>query len=330
MTTSGDRSSGLGGGTKLAVYGLVLAAMLGGGAVVGAAIGPEPSDTSGDEHADDDHAATADETAGGDAASDAPAVPGLAMTQDGYTFDLRTRAVPAGTGGTLDFVIERSDGQPLRDYEIEHDKELHLVVVSRDLASYAHVHPERDDAGTWSVALPPLAAGSYRVYADFVPAGRDDGLTLARDIVVTGTVGAPATPQPSRSASVDGYDVELAGELVAGTESELTVTVSRDGAPVDDLQPYLGALGHLVAIRDGDLAYLHVHPLDETDGPGGPAVRFAVEVPNEGTYGLYFDFSHGGDVRTASVITPASGDVEDSDHADDGGDADDEHDAHGG
>ena len=69
------------------------------------------------------------------------------------------------------------------------------------------------------------------------------------------------------------------GELVAGTESELTLTVSRDGQPVMDLEPYLGALGHLVAIREGDLAYLHVHPLDETEGAGGPEVRFAVEVP---------------------------------------------------
>ena len=90
------------------------------------------------------------------------------------------------------------------------------------------------------------------------------------------------------------------GELVAGTESELTVTVTRDGAAGDRLEPYLGALGHLVAIRDGDLAYLHVHPLDEADGAGGPQVRFAVEVPTAGTYGLFFDFSHGDDVRTAA------------------------------
>ena len=80
------------------------------------------------------------------------------------------------------------------------------------------------------------------------------------------------------------------------------MTVTRDGEPVTDLQPYLGALGHLVAIRDGDLAYLHVHPLDEADGPGGPTVRFAVEVPTAGTYGLFLDFSHGGEVRTAATI----------------------------
>ena len=84
------------------------------------------------------------------------------------------------------------------------------------------------------------------------------------------------------------------------------MTVSRDGNPVTDLDPYLGALGHLVAIRDGDLAYLHVHPLDELDGPGGPTVRFAVDVPTAGTYGLYFDFSHGDTVRTAAVTVTAA------------------------
>ena len=73
-----------------------------------------------------------------------------------------------------------------------------------------------------------------------------------------------------------------------------------------DLQPYLGALGHLVAIRNGDLAYLHVHPLDEADGPGGPQVRFALEVPTGGTYGLYFDFAHGDEVRTAKTIAVAT------------------------
>ena len=73
-----------------------------------------------------------------------------------------------------------------------------------------------------------------------------------------------------------------------------------------DLQPYLGALGHLVAIRNGDLAYLHVHPLEDADDSGGPQVRFAVEVPTAGTYGLFFDFSHGDEVRTASTIAVAS------------------------
>jgi len=78
--------------------------------------------------------------------------------------------------------------------------------------------------------------------------------------------------------------------------------VTKDGRPVTDLQPYLGAFGHLVALRSTDLAYLHVHPEGAPgDGrtPPGPEVAFHAEVPTAGTYGLYFDFQIDGVVRTA-------------------------------
>ena len=81
----------------------------------------------------------------------------------------------------------------------------------------------------------------------------------------------------------------------------MTITVRRDGQVVTT-EPYLGAAGHLVALRDGDLAYLHVHPLD--DEPAGP-VRFAVEVPSAGLYGLFFDFQVDGQVRTARFVLDA-------------------------
>jgi hypothetical protein len=150
-----------------------------------------------------------------------------------------------------------------------------------------------------------LAPGSYRVFADFVPAG-GEAVTLGADLTVPGDHRPVALPSPSPESSVDGFDVSFDGDLVAGTESELAVTVTRDGEPVTDLQPYLGALGHLVAIRDSDLAYLHVHPLEEADSSGGPEVRFAVEVPTAGTYGLFFDFANGGEVRHASTIAVAT------------------------
>ncbi|WP_278258289.1 hypothetical protein [Nocardioides convexus] len=86
------------------------------------------------------------------------------------------------------------------------------------------------------------------------------------------------------------------------------LTVSKDGAPVTDLEPYLGAYGHLVALRGGDLAYLHVHP-DGTPGDGttepGPEVVFYAAVPSAGTYHLYLDFQHNGVVRTASFTVTA-------------------------
>jgi hypothetical protein len=108
---------------------------------------------------------------------------------------------------------------------------------------------------------------------------------------------------------VDGYTVELEGDLSAGAEAELSLRVSRDGRPVTDLQPYLGAYGHLVALREGDLAYLHVHPVEPTDGTTpapGPHVAFAATAPSPGSYRLFLDFRHGDTVHTAAFSVDAA------------------------
>jgi hypothetical protein len=92
-----------------------------------------------------------------------------------------------------------------------------------------------------------------------------------------------------------------------GRGSPVNLTVSKDGAPVTDLQPYLAAYGHLVALREGDLAYLHVHPEGAPgDGrtPAGPRIQFIAEVPTEGSYRLFLDFQHNGVVRTAEFTVP--------------------------
>jgi hypothetical protein len=86
----------------------------------------------------------------------------------------------------------------------------------------------------------------------------------------------------------------------------LTATVTRDGQPVADLQPYLGAYGHLVSLRDGDVGYLHVHP--DEDGGAGPAIAFHTEFPTAGRYRLFLDFRHSGTVRTAAFTVTVAGD----------------------
>jgi hypothetical protein len=148
------------------------------------------------------------------------------------------------------------------------------------------------------------------MFADFTPSG-GSSLTLGTDLAVAGDFAPLALPEVSESFDVDDYTVSLDGGLVAGTASTVTLSVSDDSGPVDDLEPYLGALGHLVAIRTGDLAYLHVHPSEESTEPGGPDVEFTVEVPTPGTYRLFLDFSHRGEVRTAAFTAEARRD----DHA---------------
>jgi hypothetical protein len=197
---------------------------------------------------------------------------------------------------------------------VEHEKRLHLIAVRRDFTGFQHVHPVLAADGTWTTSL-DLTPGQWRVFADFKAAGAD-ALTLGADLFVPGDVEGPA-PQPStRVADVDGYQVTLSGDPVAGEHSVLTLEVERGGQPVTDLDPYLGAYGHLVALRDGDLAYLHVHP-DGEPGDGatkpGPRIVFGAEVPSTGSYHLYLDFKHDGVVRTAQFKLDA-GAADDHDH----------------
>jgi hypothetical protein len=181
--------------------------------------------------------------------------------------------------------------------------------VRRDLAGYQHVHPQLAADGTWSIPL-DLTAGAWRLFADFDPAGDDAGLVLGADVAVAGDYTPEPLPEPSTTAEVDGYTVTLGGQMVPGEESELTLSVSRDGQPVTDLQPYLAAYGHLVALRDGDLAYLHVHPAGEpgdgTTAPG-PDITFYATAPSAGAYRLFLDFQHGDVVRTAEFTVRAGG-----------------------
>jgi hypothetical protein len=306
---------------KLSAYGAALVLFTAGAYAVGTAVGPlrsvAPSDvaSSGVEAAGpgDAHSGTVAE-----AATDQPA--GLASSRGGYTL---TPTDPTPEAGSFSFQITGPDGAPVTAFDVEHDKRMHLIVVRRDTTGFQHVHPEMAPDGTWTVPLTLPAGGSYRAFADFAPTG-GAATTLGVDLAVPGAF-EPVEHAPSRTAQVDGYTVELTGELVPGRSSSLTLTVSKDGQPVTDLQPYLAAYGHLVALREGDLAYLHVHPDGEPgDGvtPAGPQIEFVAEVPSAGSYRLFLDFQHGGVVRTAEFTVstgPAVPDtVEAPGHADDG------------
>lgn len=258
----------------------------------------------------------------------APSLPkGLMVSQDGYTFRLARDTARAGATRSVSFAIERPDGEVVTDYDLEHEKRLHLIAVRRDFAGFQHVHPEMSTDGTWTATL-DLAAGHWRLFADFKATGAE-ALVLGNDLAVRGEYTPAPTPADTRTALVDGYTVTLDGNLKAGEEAKLTLGVARDGEPVTDLQPYLGAYGHLVALRAGDLAYLHVHP-DGAPGDGrtqpGPEVVFYAEVPSADRYQLYLDFKHEGVVRTAAFTVtgsgsvasePAVGDESDAGHGDD-------------
>lgn len=255
------------------------------------------------------HGADGTSTGEGSAVAAAAALPGGLMVSDGgYTLDLAEPALTAGRATRVSFRILGPDGDPVTDYAKTHDKDLHFIAVRRDLSGFQHVHPTKASNGQWSTAV-DLSPGSWRFFADFAPAKLDQPITLGVDAAVQGVFIPSRTPQSSRTSTVGDCTVTLAGALVPGKSSKLTLTVTKNGTPVTDLQPYLAAYGHLVALRAGDLAYLHVHPDGEPgDGrtPAGPQITFHVEVPSTGNYRLFLDFKHDGVVRTAEFTQDAT------------------------
>ncbi|MGY3684477.1 hypothetical protein [Streptomyces sp. TE33382] len=254
----------------------------------------------------DGHGGHQEEAAGaaeGGEGADRGAAGGLQVSEGGYTLDLDTPTLAAGVRSEIRFAIKDEHGRKVTAFQREHTKELHFIIASRDLTEYRHVHPVRAADGTWSTVVRLPDAGGYRAFADFTPAGKGaTGLTLGADLAVAGDARPQPLPPVRDTAAADGYEVTLDGTLPAGKPGELKLTVSRDGRPVTDLQPYLGAYGHLVALRSGDLAYLHVHP---NEGGPGPEVSFTATAPSSGTYRLFLDFRHEGKVRTVAFTVHA-------------------------
>jgi hypothetical protein len=211
---------------------------------------------------------------------------GLSDTGSGFRLRLDAAELRAGVPARLDVTLERGGQRFTRLDEAHGEPPLHLILVRRDLAGYVHVHPRlRGDRFTATVSLP--TAGIWRAYADFEVAG--EKIVLGRDVFVPGDFTPKRLPAPRGTATVDGYDVRLR------RGADLTFEIGRDGRRVFPLQPYLGAAGHLVAIRKDDLAYLHVHPR-ESSRPG--TVAFEADLAEPGHYALFLQFKHAGSVHT--------------------------------
>jgi hypothetical protein len=276
-------------GSRLIVFGLGVVAVFGLAAVTGAALGPI------DVGAPAGHAL--DHTAG---AAQSSELAGLSVASGEYRLVADEVSVTADTPSQYTFRIVTDDGSPVTDFDVLHDRRLHLIVLSRNLIDYLHLHPAMDAGGSWQITIPPLHPGSYRVYADFQPTGADR-MTLGTDLQVPGPVGTVPLPAAMSVAETDGYQVTMSGVPVVGS-STIEFDVSRDGEAIAT-DPYLGAAGHLIVIRTGDLGYLHVHPMDGDYS----TVRFDADFPTPGTYRLFFDFAHDDAVHTAAftITVPA-------------------------
>jgi hypothetical protein len=290
---------------KLAAFALVLALLFGAGALAGDVLGPEreatavaadaPNDSSAEGHTEMPSASTktAAGRGGGHAEQAEHPVRGLAVAENGLRVVVEDPELRRGRDERLAFRIVDESGATVRDFDVEHEKRMHLIVARRDLTGFQHLHPTQATDGTWTTSLRLKDAGSYRLFADFAHDG--EPYTLASDLRVDGTADLKPLPSAEPTAVSDGgYDVRLdAGRAQPGHEAELSFTITRNGETIHT-DPYLGAGGHLVALREGDLAFLHVHPTgdghDDEAKARDDSVGFAATFPTEGRYRLFLQF----------------------------------------
>lgn len=295
---------------RLAGFAAILGVAFGVAALAGAAIGPTSGEPAASTARHDGGMPSAGGTHGGDhgamAAMGGADASGLAVSSDGLTLEADRNFFTTGKPASLRFRITDERGRVLRDeFQVESARKMHFIVVRRDMAIYQHLHPTEAADGTWSVDVTLPAAGVYRAYADFQVGGAKH--ILAVDLFAPGSFAPNPLPAPSETAQArldrtsqpSGEHVSLqAPGLKAGKETMLTFAVTRHGKPVADLQPYLNARGHLVALREGDLAYLHVHP-DEAELAANQ-IQFMSSFPTAGTYRLFLQFQRDGKVRTVA------------------------------
>ncbi|OXS53489.1 hypothetical protein B1A99_29385 [Cohnella sp. CIP 111063] len=211
----------------------------------------------------------------------------------------------AGVQARLTLTITGGDGLPVADYEINHEKKLHLIAISRDLSQFVHVHPDYEGQGRFRIGMTFPTGGEYRLFADFMPIGMIQ-LTRAERIFVQGAEpeGEAAVQASKRLKTVvRGMEVELhLGHLMAGMPSTIAFTFRdrKTGKPVRDLEPYLGAVGHVVATDPLVERYIHVHPVNALSS--GPQALFSIDFPESGTYKLWGQFKRGGEVFVVPFV----------------------------
>ena len=208
-----------------------------------------------------------------------------------------------GSATKLVLQIQDDDGTPIKKFDLLHEKLVHLIVVREGLDEFAHLHPEVDASGMITTEFAFPKAGKYRLFADHQPQGQSPGLAVG-ELNVAGEFAAGDSLKPDLPGNVTVDDVTVRVTLKSAT-SETTVRfefVNADGEPITNLQPYLGAMGHLVVISADGRDYVHAHPLSEGQTAPDGTVEFAAHFPKSGLYKAWGQFQRGGKVFTVPGV----------------------------
>jgi len=226
-----------------------------------------------------------------------------------YRLDVLT---PTGAEATKPFalnlrIVDSKSNEVVKAFDVAHERNFHLLVASKDFEWFLHDHPEMQPDGTWKIDLNFPAGGDYYIYADVAPAGKGS-MILPNSINVSGPkptwkVDWTTNPGPAEDTDLVGIISPVSGKLAAGTMTlmQVKLTDKATGQPVADLEPYLGAAGHLMIFSQDGQTTVHSHPADDEATKALVAkgiVRFNARFPKPGKYRAFAQFQRAGKVHT--------------------------------
>ncbi len=247
---------------------------------------------------------------------------------ESFTMDFKTNPaeVKAGEKIEMTFVIKNSKGETVENLQVVHEKLIHLLIVSEDLAEFYHEHPEPAN-GIFKVPFTFKNGGKYKIYADFTPQNSTQ-MVKSFDLTVAGT------ERPKEELKVDAklektvddlvFTMKPADDLIAGKELTLNFNVSdaKTKKPVTDLQNYLGEKAHFVIISQDLKEFVHAHPMSGGHDHGdkmenmetAPTVMAHVSFPKAGLYKIFAQFQRNDKIITVPFVVEVKGDKTPAEH----------------
>jgi hypothetical protein len=234
-------------------------------------------------------------------------------------FKATPATVEAGKAALLSFTpgVKDKEGE-LVPLDLHHERKIHLIVVSKDLSYFEHIHPDYQASGTYDIAVLPTnktytnganknethfaKGGDYILFADYTPTGGNPQLEKI-NLSVGGTPYTPVTySAPKLSSTVDGYSLDLVpegGSFTVGKLAHIQGVLKKGGKELDaaTLENYLGAKAHMVVVGVDDKNYLHVHP-EVVDGK----LDLHTTFEKAGVYRGWVQFQTNGTIYTTDYV----------------------------
>jgi hypothetical protein len=195
-------------------------------------------------------------------------------------------------------VLDPRTKRSVRNFEVVHEKLMHLFLVSENLEFFAHDHPVPQPDGSFRLVRRLPYGGMYRLLADYYPSGSVPQLAV-NTLFVSGAAtpaGLVISLAPSRATNLTASLRLEPEQPIAGLETKLFFTLT----PAEGLEPYLGAAGHMLAASEDLIDLLHLHPFLASGGN----IQFNVIFPRPGLYRVWTQFQKQSVVNTVIFTIP--------------------------